>query len=104
MLPDPASYHDERGNHVEPGLIEMLEYMRTGKFKVFKTCSQFFEEMRMYHRDEKGILVKLKDDIICATRYAFVMRRMARPKPPSVMLQGQRVTPILGQRRWKASR
>ena len=99
MLREPAAYHDERGQHVEPGLIEMLEYMRLGKFKVFRNCSQFLEEKRMYHRKD-GVLVKERDDIICATRYAFVMRRMAAV-PSSEVKQVKTVGPVLGQRRWK---
>jgi hypothetical protein len=99
MLPEPAAYHDERGQHVEPGLIELLEYMRLGKFRVFRNCSRFLEEKRMYHRKD-GAIVKERDDIISAVRYAFVSRRMAITKPPGVPM-GIRQQPMLGQRRWK---
>jgi phage terminase large subunit-like protein len=100
MLPTPAAYHDERGQHVEPGLIELLEYMRLGKFKVFRgPGSQFLEEKRMYHRKD-GVLVKERDDIISAVRYAFVCRRMAQIKPSNVSV-GLPQRPILGHRRWK---
>lgn len=100
MLPAPAGYQDERGQHVEPGLIEMLEYMRLGKFKVFRgSGQQFMEEIRMYHRKD-GAVVKERDDIISATRYAFVCRRMAITKPSGVMMVSP-ARPLLGQRKWK---
>jgi phage terminase large subunit-like protein len=99
MLREAAGYHDERGTHVEPGLIEMLEYMRLGKFKVWRTCTQFLEEKRMYHRRD-GVVVKERDDIISACRYAFVMRRMAQTQAPSTASVVP-LKPILGHRRWK---
>ncbi len=101
MLPEPAGYRDERADHVEPGVIEMLEWMRTGRFKVFANLPDWFEEKRLYHRED-GVIVKLRDDILSATRYAFVSRRMARTQrtvlPNPVLPRG----PILGSRRWKA--
>lgn len=100
MLPTHAAYHDERGNHVEPGLVEMLEYMRLGKFKVFKTLTQWFEEKRMYHRKD-GKVVKERDDILSATRYAFVMRRVARTEPSDVASPPRQQQPIAGPRRWR---
>ena len=101
MLPEPASYQDERGQHVEPGLIEMLEYMRLGKFKVFRgSGQQFMEEIRMYHRKD-GAVVKERDDIISAARYAFVCRRMAAIPPHKVILSHVPQRPLLGQGRWK---
>ena len=85
MLPEPAKYKDERGNSVEPALYEMYEYMRTGRFKVFKNLGAWMEEKRRYHRAEDGKLVKTNDDIISATRYAFVVRGRARQKPTGVV-------------------
>lgn len=58
--------------YVEPGLMAMAEAMQTGAFKVFKgECEEFLEEMRTYHRDEKGKIVKKHDDVIDAVRYGF---------------------------------
>lgn len=65
------------GIGVEPGLIEMLTRMQTGRFKIFRTCRMFPEEMRMYHRDKHGKVVKLHDDVISATRYAVMSLRHA---------------------------
>jgi phage terminase large subunit-like protein len=99
MLPEHAKYHDERGDHVEPGLIEMYEYMKAGKFRVFKTCREWFEEKRLYHRDEKGQVVKEHDDLVSASRYAFVMRRAAMVKPRQLAASMAPAVPMIGGRR-----
>lgn len=77
MLDEHATWVDG-GNKVEPGIHEIRERMLDGKFKVFSTCADFFEEFRMYHRDEHGKIVKTNDDVLDAVRYAYMMRRSAR--------------------------
>ncbi|WP_276971533.1 terminase large subunit domain-containing protein [Tatumella ptyseos] len=77
MLDEHATWPDG-GNKVEPGIHEIRERMLDGKFKVFSTCADFFEEFRMYHRDEHGKIVKTNDDVLDAVRYAYMMRRSAR--------------------------
>ena len=67
------------GNGVEAPLQEMLERMMTGRWKVFSTCQKWLEEYRMYHRKD-GVIVKVRDDVICASRYAYMMRRFAKVK------------------------
>lgn len=82
---DERATHEDGGNGVEAGLSEMLERMQTGRFKVFDTNTEWFEEFRMYHRKE-GLIVKLMDDLMSATRYAVMMRRFAitQPRPSAV--------------------
>ena len=63
--PAPGEKEGEGGISVEAGLMQMLERMETGRFKVFSTCKCWLEEKRMYHRDEKAKLVKLNDDLLC---------------------------------------
>ena len=58
----------------------MLDRMQTGRFKVFETVGDFFEEFRLYHRKD-GKIVKERDDLISATRYALMMKRFATIKP-----------------------
>lgn len=65
------------GNAREPGVQAMLTAMETDKFKVFRTCTHFLQEKRMYHRKD-GVIVPLKDDLISAARYAYQSRRHAR--------------------------
>ena len=79
MLGEHATWPDG-GNKVEPGIHEIRERMLDGKFKVFSTCTDFFEEFRMYHRDETGKIAKTNDDVLDAIRYAYMMRRYAIQK------------------------
>lgn len=67
-----AFANPDGSKHVEPGLMAMLERMKTGRFKVFSTCAEWWDEFRKYHR-EKGQVVKIDDDVISATRYAAQM-------------------------------
>ena len=62
---------------VEAGLMDMLDRMQTGRFKVFKHLNDWWEEFRLYHRKD-GKVVKEGDDLIAATRYALMMLRYAR--------------------------
>lgn len=71
--------HVEGGISVESGLWQMLQDMRDGQFKVFSTAREFFEEKLLYHRDDKGKIVKVKDDVLSAVRYAYMMKRYAIP-------------------------
>lgn len=79
MMRDSARYDDEVGGAqpVEPAVLDLHERMKFGRFKVFKTCSAFLEEARMYHRED-GKIVAIKDDVISAVRMALMMLRYAR--------------------------
>lgn len=79
MLPERATFEDG-GNGVEAGLMEMLERMETGRFKVFSTITEWFDEFRLYHRKD-GRVIKEYDDLISASRYALMMKRRAKVAP-----------------------
>ena len=79
MLPERATWSDGT-NGVEAGLMEMLTRMEEGRWKVFSTCEHWLKERRGYHRKE-GKVVKEKDDVISASRYALMMIRYAATKP-----------------------
>lgn len=81
MLPERATF-DDGTNGLEAGVSEMLDRMQTGRLKVFSHLHEWFEEFRMYHR-ENGRIVKLHDDLLSATRYAMMMRRFARSGQPA---------------------
>ncbi len=92
MLAKHASFPD--GSYgVEAGLMEMLDRMETGRFKVARHLGEWFDEYRTYHRKE-GRIVKVRDDLMCATRYAHMMLRHARadvstlPTPPNTWNDG----------------
>lgn len=76
MMPDPASYDDTRRNAVEAGLMDMLDRMTTGRFKVFRHLNDWFDEFDLYHRKD-GKVVKERDDLMSATRYAVMSLRFA---------------------------
>ena len=78
MISEHAQFADKRGNSVEPGLMDILQRMQTGRFKVAKSLTQWWEEFRMYHRKD-GKVVKERDDLIDATRYGLMMLRYAIP-------------------------
>jgi len=81
MLFQHAQFEDGT-NGVEAGITEMYERMETGRLKVFAHLLDWFEEFELYHRKD-GLIVKLNDDLISATRYAIMMRRyFAMQKKP----------------------
>lgn len=72
----PGLGQNKGSNSVEEGLMAMLQAMEEGKFKVFNTLSDWFEEFRMYHRKNNKV-VAIRDDLMSATRYAFQSQRHA---------------------------
>ncbi len=84
MIWERATFEDG-SNGVEAGISEMLLRMQTGRWKVFSTAREWLEERRLYHRKD-GKVIKERDDVICASRYAMMMMRYAeapstRPRP-----------------------
>ncbi len=86
MLKDKATHapdaqqgqkEGEGGNGVEAGLMEMLDRMQTGRLKVAAHLNDWWEEFRLYHR-ENGKIVKVSDDLMSATRYGLMMLRFAK--------------------------
>lgn len=75
MLWERAQFADG-SNGVEAGVSDMLVRMQTGRWKVFATCAHWLEERRLYHRKD-GVIVKERDDVISASRYALMMLRYA---------------------------
>ena len=83
--------HPAGGFGTEAGVQELLESMMTGHFKVFANCGQWFKEFRTYHRKD-GSIVKKADDLMSATRMAWMMQRAARqinPAPIHMARQGR---------------
>ena len=65
------------GINVEPGIMELLQRMESGRFKVFGHLNDWFEEMRIYHRQD-GKIIKKHDDLMAATRYGVQSLRYSR--------------------------
>ena len=79
MLGERATFSDGSFG-VEAGITRMLQRMQTGRLKVFAHLGEWFEEFRLYHRKD-GLIVKEKDDLMSATRYAEMMLRCALVEP-----------------------
>lgn len=90
LLANHATWPDG-SNGVEAGIFEIRDLMLKGKFKIFAGLRDLLDEFLQYHRDENGKIAKVRDDILDAMRYAYMMRRFAvaygevgKPKPPAV--------------------
>lgn len=73
------------GYSTSAGVMEMLNRMRQGKFLVSPTCRRWFQEFSMYHY-KNGLIVKVNDDLLSATRIGVMDIRHAKPVPlgPSI--------------------
>lgn len=93
QLPETGDENGQRVSRtsVEAGISLMLTAMQQGRFKVFSGLSSWFDEFRLYHRKD-GKIVKLQDDLMAATRYAYVMLRYASvpPDPQKMSLNVRR--------------
>jgi phage terminase large subunit-like protein len=67
------------GYYTEPAIEEMCGYMKRGAFAIASHMSELAEEILSYHRDEDYKIVRLRDDLLSAVRYAFMMRRHGKP-------------------------
>jgi phage terminase large subunit-like protein len=76
MLEHHATFPDG-GNSTEAGIMQMDERFKNGKLKVASHLSDWFEEFRLYHRKD-GQIVKLRDDLMSATRVGVMNIRAAR--------------------------
>ena len=78
MLRERAQYDDgEYG--VESGLMDMLSRFQSERLLVADHLGDWFDEFRMYHRKD-GQVVKLRDDLMAATRYLIMSLRFGRTK------------------------
>ena len=60
---------------VETGLQTVWELLSGGQIKVFNTCNNFLNEIRLYRRDEKGKVVKQSDHLMDSWRYLVMSGR-----------------------------
>ena len=56
-------------NAVESGIFDIYERMTTGRLKIFKSCTGLLRELSLYHRDDKGMIVKTNDHLLDGVRY-----------------------------------
>ncbi|MFQ5471544.1 MAG: terminase large subunit domain-containing protein [Dehalococcoidia bacterium] len=80
MMREHATFADG-GYGTEAGVLEMLQYMQTGRWKVFENLEPWFQEFHVYHRKD-GKIVKQQDDLMSASRVATMGKRYARTREP----------------------
>jgi phage terminase large subunit-like protein len=98
MMQTHAVNHSTKTNNVEPALAEMRELMQLGKLTIAGHNGELLEELRHYHRDENFRIIKQRDDLISALRYAIMMRRHGRTLADCDGV-GFGARPFAGQRR-----
>lgn len=88
--PDPIKGEKEGqgGFGREAGLTLMLDRMNTGRLKVATHLNDWWEEFRLYHRQD-GKVVDDNDDLMCATRYLLMMLRFAKEAPAPAHPRGK---------------
>lgn len=79
MLQNHATF-ENGGNSVEAGIMDMQQRFEDGRLLVASHLDDWFNEYRMYHRED-GKIVKLRDDLMSATRYGIMMLRHADTEP-----------------------
>ena len=81
---------------VEAGIQAIYDRMKMGTFKVFDHLDLWFNEFRSYHRGTDGKIVKLRDDLMAATRYNAMSIRYAYTEP----VQQKRRSHVVGATNW----
>ncbi len=76
-LPTHVTWPDG-GISVEAGILEMDQRMKTQRYKVASHLGDWFEEYRLYHR-ENGLIKKVKDDLMDSSRLGVMGRRYGKP-------------------------
>lgn len=104
-------YRDELGLDVEladkavdAGILAVWQRLTTGRLRVFQSCTPWFEEFRLYRRDERGRIIKEHDHLMDATRYLVraVHRFRVPPEKPDGLLEARWTTigPGRGEASW----
>ena len=70
---------EKADNARETGIQLVWEMLSQGQLKVFASCTNFFQEYRLYRRDARGMIVKKNDHLVDALRY-LVMSGLGRAK------------------------
>ena len=63
---------DLSDNSVEAGIHAIFRRLVSGRLKIFSSLLPWFDEYRLYRRDEKGKIVKDHDHLMDCTRYLIL--------------------------------
>ena len=77
MTPTHAQF-ETGGYSVQASIMDMVQRLEDDRLKIFSTCPELIEEMRLYHSDSKLQPVRINDDAISAARYGLMMLRYAK--------------------------
>jgi phage terminase large subunit-like protein len=97
MLPKFATNHGTNHFNIEPALEELRASWYAGTMTIAPHNAELIEELRHYHRDENFKIVKQRDDLISALRYAYMMRRSGKLRSECDGIGGSGL-PFAGQR------
>jgi phage terminase large subunit-like protein len=87
------------GTALEPQLDVIESALAGGKLRIARNCRDLLEEMQNYERDENGKPIAVRNDLIDAMRYAWLMAAKH-----SRALDPDRVRHRMGQRRKQGPR
>lgn len=76
MLSSHARFSDGSAS-VEAGIAKITERFEIRRLRVAKHLHEWLDDFSIYHRKD-GMLVKERDDLLAATRYALMMKRHAK--------------------------
>lgn len=57
---------------LDASIHELRARIGSGRFFIFKSCNNLLDELRTWRANDKGLIVKLNDDVISALRYALM--------------------------------
>lgn len=59
-------------NAIEAGIYEVWQRLSTGRLKIFSSCTSLIKEFNLYHRNDKGAIVKKNDHLLDSLRYLLM--------------------------------
>lgn len=84
---------DVAKNAVESGIYAVWERLSQGRLQVFRTLTNLRKELRLYHRDDKGRIVKVDDHLVDCARYMVLSGLDVARAVPVPRQQGERGLP-----------
>jgi phage terminase large subunit-like protein len=91
MLGEHAKWPDGSIS-TDAGIMEWDLREKSGRLKVARDLTDWFEERRIYHCKD-GKIVKIKDDLLSATRVGLMMKRYAKQVQLGPLPDAQRTNP-----------